>query len=712
MAIFHLSVKTVSRSAGRSATAAAAYRAGVEITDRQTGEVHDYRRKGGVESAELFLPAGAPEWASDRNELWNAVEKSETRKNSTVAREFEVALPSELSADQRKELAHDFTNTLVKKYGFAADCAIHAPGKEGDSKNHHAHILCSTRKLTAEGFTAKTRELDDRATGAAQVVECRELFADMTNAALEKAGHSARVDHRSLVAQGIDRDAGIHLGPAATAIERRGEVSQKTERHQERQQEAAGKVAAMVAIAEAQAKAAEQAAQAQAQREAVAASQARAAAEQAAARLTAAAEAKEKDDGIRKAALAALARSSAATDRACAFAVADHAGIADNLRAASSDLGRAVKGAQRRVSARHYGRVVEAVRGQFERVGRVVQQVADRIERVVRSVTAAAHEVAQQQARLELARQRAAARPVDTRSAKEIWAASPENPLNIAKREAQQAASVATKRTPVVKIEQKTTERAKPVPQPSPPKPTEQEAQAKLLQAAIAKQAQWDAALVAERALHQKELTQQAYDKTVAHVAEHQAHIDAKPRLFGRDKWEAQRQIFENRDTANNHEWKTLKEGHYPFLERDKEAVQKAVERRVSDKNPALARDMPEVNAALQAERERVDALEKVKREQEQGEKRKTWELDKALSDFKTCALKREMKANSYGDTGQQWNAIPESMRGVIEDFNRLPKEARPVVLERMRENMKRDPQGAENLMKQLENGLDTGMSR
>jgi hypothetical protein len=375
VAIFHLSVKTVSRSAGRSSTAAAAYRAGAEITDERTGEIHDYRRKSGVESAELFLPAGAPEWATDRAKLWNAAEQSETRKNSTVAREFEVALPAELSADQRRELAHEFTAALVKKYEFAADCAIHLPGKNGDSQNHHAHILCSTRKLTAEGFTAKTRELDDRATGAAHVVECRELFANMTNAALERAGHAVRVDHRSLEAQGIDRDAGIHLGPSATAIERRGEVSEKTQHHQERQAEAAGKVAALVVIAEAQARAT--------------------------------AEIKEKEnDRIRAAALGALKKSSRSTDRAHAFTVADHGGIADNLRAASGDLGRAVKGAERRVSERHYGRVVEAVRGQFERVGGVVQQVADRVGSVVRTVATAALQIVRKD-KLERARKQA-----------------------------------------------------------------------------------------------------------------------------------------------------------------------------------------------------------------------------------------------------------------------------------------------------------------
>ena len=102
MAIFHLSVKTVSRSAGRSATAAAAYRAGVKITDERTGEIHDYTRKGGVESAAVILPDNAPEWARDRAQLWNAAEQAEKRKNSTVAREFEIALPAELSPQSGK----------------------------------------------------------------------------------------------------------------------------------------------------------------------------------------------------------------------------------------------------------------------------------------------------------------------------------------------------------------------------------------------------------------------------------------------------------------------------------------------------------------------------------------------------------------------------------------------------------------------------------
>ena len=108
VAIYHLSVKTISRSAGRSATAAAAYRSGVKIEDEHTGEIHDYTRKGGVESKALVLPPERPEWATNRAKLWNMAEGAETRKNSTVAREFEIALPAELTPAQRKALAVEF----------------------------------------------------------------------------------------------------------------------------------------------------------------------------------------------------------------------------------------------------------------------------------------------------------------------------------------------------------------------------------------------------------------------------------------------------------------------------------------------------------------------------------------------------------------------------------------------------------------------------
>ena len=232
MAIYHLSVKTVSRSAGRSATAAAAYRAGASITDERTGEIHDYTRKGGVQSATLIVPAKAAAWASDRGAVWNAAEQAEKRKNSTVAREFEIALPSELSPAERQRLAVDFARELVARHGCAADVAIHAPGKEGDNRNHHAHILLTTRRLTPDGLGEKTRELDSAKTGAAIVKEWRERFAQLQNERLREAGHTAQVDHRSHAERGAQAEPTQHLGPTATAIERRtGERSRKGQQH-------------------------------------------------------------------------------------------------------------------------------------------------------------------------------------------------------------------------------------------------------------------------------------------------------------------------------------------------------------------------------------------------------------------------------------------------------------------------------------------------
>ena len=249
MATYHLSVKTISRAQGRSATGAAAYRSGARIADERTGVLHDYQRRRGVEAAFLLLPANAPDWASDRARLWNAAEQAETRKNSTVAREFEIALPAELDAGERQRLAADFARELVLRHGCAADVAIHWPGRTGDQRNHHAHVLLTTRRLTAGGFTEKTRELDDLKTG--EIGRWRARFADLQNARLREAGVEARVDHRSLEAQEIDREATIHLGPTATALERRGVPTRLGESnravqasHAERQREAEARPAA------------------------------------------------------------------------------------------------------------------------------------------------------------------------------------------------------------------------------------------------------------------------------------------------------------------------------------------------------------------------------------------------------------------------------------------------------------------------------------
>ena len=227
MATYHLSAKTISRAHGRSATAAAAYRSGARITDERTGVTHDYQRRRGIEASLLILPDNAPDWANDRARLWNAAERAETRKNSTVAREFEIALPAELDAGERQRLAADFARKLVLRHGCAADVAIHRPGRAGDARNHHAHILLTTRRLTAAGFGAKTRELDDLKTG--EIGRWRARFADLQNARLREAGAETRVDHRSLEAQEIDREATIHLGPAATALERRGVPTRRGE---------------------------------------------------------------------------------------------------------------------------------------------------------------------------------------------------------------------------------------------------------------------------------------------------------------------------------------------------------------------------------------------------------------------------------------------------------------------------------------------------
>ena len=221
MAIYHLSVKPISRSDGRSVTAAAAYRAAAKISDVRTGELHDYTRKQGVVSVTIITPKLAPKWSQDRSQIWNAAELAETRKNATVAREFEIALPSELNATQRQQLAHEFAQELVTQHGCIADVAIHQPGKEGDQRNHHAHILLSTRRLGPDGFTEKTRELDDYNSGPKWVKKWRERYAQLQNQYLQQAGSEQRVDHRSYKDQGLDSIPTCHLGPSATAYERR-----------------------------------------------------------------------------------------------------------------------------------------------------------------------------------------------------------------------------------------------------------------------------------------------------------------------------------------------------------------------------------------------------------------------------------------------------------------------------------------------------------
>ena len=208
MAIYHLRATMISRSQGRSATAAIAYRVAERIEDRRTGLVFDYAARGGVDHTEIIAPDHAPDWVRDRSELWNRVEESETRKNSQVAREVRVALPAELTHEARVALVREFAQEQFVDRGMVADIALHAPGRDGDDRNDHAHILLTTREIGPEGFTTKNRDWNK-----VEVLEgWREAWAWDSNAALERAGIEDRVDHRTLVAQ---RDEALELASAA-----------------------------------------------------------------------------------------------------------------------------------------------------------------------------------------------------------------------------------------------------------------------------------------------------------------------------------------------------------------------------------------------------------------------------------------------------------------------------------------------------------------
>lgn len=222
MAIYHLSVKTISRSSGRSAVAAAAYRAGVRLVDPH-GAVHDYsRRRKGIGAHGAVMPKEASPWATDRAAIWQAAERAEKRRDAVVAREIEVALPHELPRQAQRALVEALARALVGRHGVIVDWAIHRPREgRGDPRNHHAHLLMTTRRATPQGLGEKTREWDAKATGPALVTEWRARWAKMVNEALLAHGVAERVDHRSLAAQGLQRPPGRHLGPAATGYERR-----------------------------------------------------------------------------------------------------------------------------------------------------------------------------------------------------------------------------------------------------------------------------------------------------------------------------------------------------------------------------------------------------------------------------------------------------------------------------------------------------------
>lgn len=254
MAIYHQAINIIDRKTGRSAVASAAYRAGEKIDDERTGEIHDYSRKCGIVHSELALPGGGTE---DRATYWNRVEKHHKRGDAILSREVEIAIPAELDERQRQQLASRFSRELADKYGVAADLNIHKPHRaKADNRNHHAHIMLSACSTAADGTLGKkVVELDpihcQRNKLENMADWTRNRWAELANDALRKAGHQNQIDHRSLKAQregllamaqdienldlepavvvtfrreaeALNRPATIHLGPAATALERRG----------------------------------------------------------------------------------------------------------------------------------------------------------------------------------------------------------------------------------------------------------------------------------------------------------------------------------------------------------------------------------------------------------------------------------------------------------------------------------------------------------
>ena len=251
MAIFRLQIRPVARGSGRTATSAAAYRAGERIRDERTGALYNHSKRQDVLHKEIFLPSkldrtdAGTEWARDRSTLWNRAEKAERQSNSRVAREYQVALPAELSAEQRVALARAFSREVADRYSVAVDLAIHAPRPEGDPRNFHAHLLATTREVTPEGLGPKTGlDMTGGVRSELGLPPSREEFrtlrarwAELTNEALQAANVEARVDHRTLQAQGIDREPIPYLPRAALAAQRRGERSEVAQRIRERQRQ-------------------------------------------------------------------------------------------------------------------------------------------------------------------------------------------------------------------------------------------------------------------------------------------------------------------------------------------------------------------------------------------------------------------------------------------------------------------------------------------
>ena len=249
IAIYHCSIKIVSRGKGKSAVAAAAYRSGEKLTNEWDGLTHDYTKKGGVVHSEILLPAHAPPAFSDRSTLWNSVELSEKSNNAQLAREVEIALPVELSREEQTRLVREYCSSQFVSKGMIADFNLHDTG----GGNPHAHILLTMRPLDERGAWLpkskkeyvldengekirlpsgryKTRKVDLVDWNNRENAEVwRMAWADLANEFLAQNNRPERIDHRSYERQGIDQLPTVHVGVSATQMEKKGIVTERGE---------------------------------------------------------------------------------------------------------------------------------------------------------------------------------------------------------------------------------------------------------------------------------------------------------------------------------------------------------------------------------------------------------------------------------------------------------------------------------------------------
>ncbi|MCB1442023.1 MAG: Ti-type conjugative transfer relaxase TraA, partial [Methyloceanibacter sp.] len=230
MAIYHLHVKVIGRKAGSSAVASAAYRSASRMRDERIDRMQDFSSKRGVVHSEILLPDNAPEHLGDRERLWNDVEAFEVRKDAQLAREVEFAIPREMTQAQGIELARDFAQAEFVDQGMIADLNVHWDIGEDGMLKPHAHVMLTMRSVDENGFGQKVRDWNR----TEMVERWRERWAEHVNERLAELDIDARIDHRSLEAQGIGLEPQSQIGAPAQRIEGEGvEAADRAEMHRE-----------------------------------------------------------------------------------------------------------------------------------------------------------------------------------------------------------------------------------------------------------------------------------------------------------------------------------------------------------------------------------------------------------------------------------------------------------------------------------------------